>query len=138
MAPLALKLSKMGGACCPGAQAYRLAAVAATQVVQAKQSGSRIRHGRPVTLAQINLGDALVRHDLVNRPLRENPSEMQHRHAAGDLAHEGHVMLHRQHRQAVRLQGAHYLAGRLGLLRRHAGCRFVEHKQLRLEAGRHT
>ena len=116
----------------------RLAAIAAAQALEREKSPC-VRHGgRSMALPEIDLRDALVGDDLVDRALRENPAEVQHGDARGDLPHEGHIVLDGEHRHAFGLQRPHHFARRARLLRRHAGGRLVEKQQLGFQADRHA
>ena len=58
---------------------------------------------------------------------------MQHRDALGDAEYHGHVVLGEQQGEPARLHDvAHRGDGRGGLLRRHAGRRFIEQQHLRV------
>src|ERR1700722_8369820 len=93
---------------------------------------------RSMAMTKVDLRHAIVGHDLVDRPLREDPAEMEDGDAGGDLPHEVHVVFDREDRHAVCLQGAHHLAGRVSLLRGHAGGRLVQQQELWPEARRHA
>src|SRR5260221_6502595 len=89
-------------------------------------------------LPQIDGGDALVGDDLLDRALRKYLAEMQHRDPPRDLAHEGHVVLDREHGHAFRIEPLPHLAGKMRFFRRHARGRLVEQQQTRLQADCHA
>src|SRR6185312_14318211 len=60
---------------------------------------------------EVDLLDAAVGDDLLDRAAREHLAEMQYRHTGGDLAHESHVVLHDQHRRAIGIQALDEFAG---------------------------
>src|SRR3954451_13153002 len=76
-----------------------------------------------IDVSKVDLGDGVVGGDLLHRALGKDLAEMEHRHALGYLADEGHVVLDRQHGDAIGVQRADHLARLVGFIGRHAGGR---------------
>src|SRR5438067_339772 len=86
--------------------------------------------------SQIDLEDARVALDLLDRPLAQHGPLMEHRHLTRDLPHELHVVLDDEHRP-VRGDRLEQRAGPLRLLVGHAGNRLVDQQELRILRDHH-
>src|SRR4030095_11921889 len=90
--------------------------------------------GRLAPPPQIDLEDARIVLDLLDRPLAENGPLVEHRHLARDLPDELHVVLDDEHR-AVNRDRLEQLAGPGSLLVGHPGDRLLDQEQLRARGG---
>ncbi len=91
-----------------------------------------------MSLAEIDGGDPLVRHDLLDGALGEHLTQMQHGDFLRDLPHEGHVVFDCEHGHALGIEPLYHLAGQIRLLRRHPRGRLVEQQEARLQADGHA